>query len=97
MKTLVLVALAAALVPATATAPAEAGPAGLEAREATLPTLKVRTTRFGKILFAGNGRVVYGTIATSGVAMRTLAASVRTPIMLWRVGVERAPPCHHRS
>jgi predicted lipoprotein with Yx(FWY)xxD motif len=24
------------------------------------PTLKVRTTRFGKILFAGNGRVVYG-------------------------------------
>ena len=24
------------------------------------PTLKVQTTRFGKALFAGNGRVVYG-------------------------------------
>ena len=59
-RTLALVALAAALLPATATAIAEAEPAGVEAREATLPTLKVRTTRFGRILFAGNGRVVYG-------------------------------------
>jgi predicted lipoprotein with Yx(FWY)xxD motif len=59
-KTLAVVALAAALVPATATAIAEAEPAGSQVREATLPTLKVRTTRFGKILFAGNGRVVYG-------------------------------------
>ena len=32
-----------------------------QAGEATMssPTLKVRTTRFGKVLFAGNGRVVY--------------------------------------
>jgi predicted lipoprotein with Yx(FWY)xxD motif len=59
-KPLALVALAAALVPATATAIADAEPAGSQVREATLPTLKVRTTRFGKILFAGNGRVVYG-------------------------------------
>ena len=59
-KTLVLVALAAVIAPAGATAVIEAEPAGAEAREATVPTLKVRTTRFGKILFAGNGRVVYG-------------------------------------
>lgn len=60
-KMLVLVALAAAvIVPATATAITEAQPAGAQAREATVPTLKVRTTRFGRILFAGNGRVVYG-------------------------------------
>ena len=59
-KTLVLVALAAALVPATASAIADAEPAGAQAREGTVPTLKVRTTRLGKILFAGNGRVVYG-------------------------------------
>jgi predicted lipoprotein with Yx(FWY)xxD motif len=59
-KILALVALAAVIAPAGATAVIEAEPAGAEAREATVPTLKVRTTRFGKILFAGNGRVVYG-------------------------------------
>jgi len=62
-KTLVLVALAAAvIVPATAAAVEETAPSGAEAREGTRasPTLRVRTTRFGKILFAGNGRVVYG-------------------------------------
>ena len=62
-KTLVLAALAAAvIVPATGTAASQAAPGGAQAREETTPspTLKVRTTRFGKILFAGNGRVVYG-------------------------------------
>jgi predicted lipoprotein with Yx(FWY)xxD motif len=61
-KTLALAAVAAAIVPATSIAVAEGAPAGARARDATAvsPTLKVRTTRFGKILFAGNGRVVYG-------------------------------------
>ena len=52
----------AAAVSGTATAAAHAGPAGTrtsEAPEVSL-TLKVRQTRFGKILFAGNGRVLYG-------------------------------------
>ena len=62
-KTLVLAALAAAvIVPATGTASSQAAPSVAQAREETTPspTLKVRTTRFGKILFAGNGRVLYG-------------------------------------
>ena len=60
-KTLVL-ALAAAVVPATATAFTHARPAGARAREATTPspTLTTRQTRFGKVLFAGNGRALYG-------------------------------------
>ena len=60
--TLVLVALAAAIVPTTALAITRDAPSGVRASEATTPspTLKVRTTRFGKILFAGNGRVLYG-------------------------------------
>src|SRR6185503_7274488 len=32
-----------------------------------------------------------------GEPSRVLAASVRIPTMLWRVGVERKPPCHQRS
>jgi predicted lipoprotein with Yx(FWY)xxD motif len=61
-KTLVLAAIAAAVVPATATAIRQGAPSGAQAREAMTPspTLKVRTTRFGKILFAGNGRALYG-------------------------------------
>jgi len=61
-KTLVLVALAAVIVPSTALAIARDAPSGLQAREVMTPspTLKVRTTRFGKILFAGNGRALYG-------------------------------------
>ena len=60
-KLLVLVALAAASVPATGAAVA-ADPSGAEAREAMTPkaTLIVKSTRFGKILFAGNGRALYG-------------------------------------
>ena len=59
--TLVLVALAAVIVPATTPAIIRDAPAGTRVSETTTtPTLKVRTTRFGKILFAGNGRVVYG-------------------------------------
>jgi predicted lipoprotein with Yx(FWY)xxD motif len=59
--TLALAVLAAAVVSAAAVAAAQDAPAGVQAREATAkPTLIVRTTRFGKILFAGNGRALYG-------------------------------------
>ena len=59
---LVLVALAALVVPAPALAITRDAASGVRAREAMTPspTLKVRTTRFGKILFAGNGRALYG-------------------------------------
>ena len=61
LKALVLVVIAAAIVPTATTAVGRDGPSVVRAREAmSPPTLKVRTTRFGKILFAGNGRVVYG-------------------------------------
>jgi predicted lipoprotein with Yx(FWY)xxD motif len=61
-KMLALVAVAAAIVPAAAIGVAQGAPSGARAGEAMTPspTLKVRTTRFGKVLFAGNGRVVYG-------------------------------------
>ena len=61
-KRLTVVAIALAIVPATAIGVAHGAAATAQASEATLPspTLKVQTTRFGKVLFAGNGRVVYG-------------------------------------
>ena len=61
-KLLALAAAAAAIVPAASTTVAEGAPSGTRARDATAasPTLTVRTTRFGKVLFAGNGRVLYG-------------------------------------
>lgn len=61
-KTLVLVALAAVAITSAATAIAQEEPSAVQAREAkeASPTLKVRTTRFGKMLFAGNGRALYG-------------------------------------
>jgi predicted lipoprotein with Yx(FWY)xxD motif len=63
-KTLVLAAAAvvAAVVTSAAIAISQAAPSAVQAREATeaSPTLKVRATRFGKILFAGNGRALYG-------------------------------------
>ena len=61
-KMLILIALAAVFAPATALAITRDAPSGVQARQTMTPspTLKVRTTRFGKILFAGNGRVVYG-------------------------------------
>jgi predicted lipoprotein with Yx(FWY)xxD motif len=61
-KTLALAAVAAAIVPATSIAVAQGAPSDAQARDATAasPTLTVRTTRFGKILFAGNGRALYG-------------------------------------
>jgi predicted lipoprotein with Yx(FWY)xxD motif len=61
-KTLTLVAVVAVALPAAAIGVAQGSPSGAETGEAMTPspTLKVRTTRFGKILFAGNGRVVYG-------------------------------------
>jgi predicted lipoprotein with Yx(FWY)xxD motif len=60
-KRLTVVAIAVAIVPATAIGVAQGAAATAQAGGATLssPTLKVRTTRFGKVLFAGNGRVVY--------------------------------------
>jgi predicted lipoprotein with Yx(FWY)xxD motif len=60
-KTLIVVAVAMAIVPASAIGVTQGEPASARATEATtaLPTLKVRATRFGKVLFAGNGRVVY--------------------------------------
>jgi predicted lipoprotein with Yx(FWY)xxD motif len=60
-RTLALVALVALVVPVTAPAVSKEAPADVQARQAMTPspTLKVRTTRFGKILFAGNGRVLY--------------------------------------
>lgn len=60
-KTLAVVAIAVAIVPATAIGVAQGAAATAQVGEATMssPTLKVRTTRFGKVLFAGNGRVVY--------------------------------------
>src|SRR5688500_4443647 len=63
MKTaLVLVALAAVVASAPAPAIARDAPSGARAGEAMTPspTLKARTTRFVKILFAGNGRALYG-------------------------------------
>ena len=57
-KTLALAAVAAAIVPATSIAVAQGAPS--DAQAAPSPTLTVRTTRFGKILFAGNGRALYG-------------------------------------
>ena len=61
MKKLTVVAIVVAIVPATAIGVAQAAGASAQAGEATMssPTLKVRTTRFGNVLFAGNGRVVY--------------------------------------
>src|SRR5688572_7098043 len=57
---LALTVAAAASGTAAVTAHAgSAGPRTTQAPEASL-TLKVRQTRFGKILFAGNGRVLYG-------------------------------------
>jgi predicted lipoprotein with Yx(FWY)xxD motif len=57
-KAFVLVGVLALL---SAGAPSDSESGGpRQPRAATAPTLKVRTTRFGSILFAGNGRVVYG-------------------------------------
>jgi predicted lipoprotein with Yx(FWY)xxD motif len=61
MQRLTAVAIVVAIVPATAIGVAQGAAATARAGEATMssPTLKVRMTRFGKVLFAGNGRVVY--------------------------------------
>jgi predicted lipoprotein with Yx(FWY)xxD motif len=61
-KTFVLVAIAAALVPAAGAAvtlDVRSDPSARAAMTAKA-TLTARTTRFGKILFAGNGRALYG-------------------------------------
>jgi predicted lipoprotein with Yx(FWY)xxD motif len=63
MKQLVVLALiAAAVVPAGSAAVTPDVVGGTAAGESTgvTATLTVRQTRFGKILFAGNGRVLYG-------------------------------------
>jgi predicted lipoprotein with Yx(FWY)xxD motif len=61
-KTLVLAAVAAAIVATTSIAVARGARSDAQAREATAaaPTLTVRSTQFGRILFAGNGRALYG-------------------------------------
>jgi predicted lipoprotein with Yx(FWY)xxD motif len=61
-KTLMLAAVVAAIVPASSVADAQGARSDAQAREATAasPTLIVRTSQFGKILFAGNGRALYG-------------------------------------
>ena len=61
-KTLVLVAVTAVIAPTSAMAVTRDSPSGVHGHTAMTPspTLKVRTTRFGKILFAGNGRALYG-------------------------------------
>ena len=60
IRVLALAVVAAAVVPTTAPALRQDAPARAETHATTTPTLKVRTTRFGRILFAGNGRVLYG-------------------------------------
>ena len=60
-QALVVALIAAAVVAAGSLAPTpDAAAAPASASAAPAPTLKVRQTRFGRILFAGNGRVVYG-------------------------------------
>ena len=59
-KLLGLIAIAIAVAPSTQASVA-AGPADAGHETTTLKaTLIVRTTRFGRILFAGNGRALYG-------------------------------------
>jgi predicted lipoprotein with Yx(FWY)xxD motif len=59
-RTLTVVAVAVAIFLATAIGATQGAAATAQAGEATIsPTLKVRMTRFGNVLFAGNGRVVY--------------------------------------
>jgi predicted lipoprotein with Yx(FWY)xxD motif len=60
IRVLALAVVAAALVPASAPALRQHTPTRADADVTTSPTLKLRTTRFGRILFAGNGRVLYG-------------------------------------
>jgi predicted lipoprotein with Yx(FWY)xxD motif len=78
-KTLALAAVAAAIVPATSIAVAQGAPSDAQARDATAasPTLTVRTTRFGKILFAGNGRALYGFTATGATARAGVTGTAR--------------------
>ena len=61
-KALVLVAITAAMVPAAGAAVTKDARSDPNARDSTTrkATLTVRKTRFGKILFAGNGRALYG-------------------------------------
>ena len=60
-KWLVVVAVVLANGAAAAIGVTQGAAATAQAGQATTPspTLKVRTTRFGRVLFAGNGRVVY--------------------------------------
>jgi predicted lipoprotein with Yx(FWY)xxD motif len=60
-RRLTVIAVAVAIAPATAIGVTQGAAATAQASEATMPspTLKLRTTRFGNVLFAGNGRVVY--------------------------------------
>ena len=60
MRRVWILAALAATIAAAPTMPAGAAPAaGPAAAEATTPTLTVRSTRFGRILFDGRGRALY--------------------------------------
>jgi predicted lipoprotein with Yx(FWY)xxD motif len=61
-KSLILASIAAAIALASSLAVAQSARSAAQAHDAKTasPTLVVRTTRFGKILFAGNGRALYG-------------------------------------
>ena len=61
-KMVALAAVATAILPVISMEVAQGARADAQAREATTAsaTLTVRTTQFGKILFAGNGRALYG-------------------------------------
>ena len=59
MRLTILTMFAAALASSLAVGGSTAAPAAPAAKEATSKTLIVRSTRFGRILFAGNGRALY--------------------------------------
>ena len=58
-KRLTILAAAVAIAPVTAIGLAQGAAAPAGAATMASPTLKVRATQFGRVLFAGNGRVVY--------------------------------------
>jgi predicted lipoprotein with Yx(FWY)xxD motif len=87
---------AAAVAALAAAAPATAVPAastGSQTAEAVKPTLIVRNSRFGRGLFAGNGRVVYGfTRDPRGGKSRCYGECARAWPVYYKAGALRAGP-----